>query len=97
MAGVHLNIEPIPAGDTNLISLTAQIKAALPSGKILSFAAYPPPTYWHEFPDVHWEENYFKAIAKHCDQIVVMMYDTGLRNSKLYRKLMADRTVESLA
>lgn len=96
LAGVHLNIEPVPAGDTNLISLTADIRAALPPGKILSFAAYPPPTYWHQFPDVHWEEDYFKAIAEHCDQIAVMMYDTGLANEKLYRKLMSDWTRESL-
>lgn len=95
-AGIHLNIEPVPAGDTNLISLTADIRAALPPGKILSFAVYPPPTYWHQFPDVHWEPEYFKAIAEHCDQIAVMKYDTGLKNEKLYRKLMSDWTLESI-
>lgn len=96
-AGIQLNIEPIPAGDTNLISLTAEIKAALPPDKILSFAAYPPPTYWHQFPDVHWSEDYFRAIPANCDQLAVMMYDTGLRNPRLYRKLMSDWTYEALS
>lgn len=95
-AGVHLNIEPVPSGDTNLISLTRQLKAALPKDKRLSFAAYPPPTYWHQFPDVHWEQEYFEKIASHCDQVAVMMYDTGLKNPKLYRKLMSDWAVESI-
>jgi hypothetical protein len=32
---------------------------------------------------VHWDEEYFKQVAGIDDQMVVMMYDTGLRYQKL--------------
>lgn len=65
-------------------------------GRILSIAAYPPPTWWHPFPDVHWDESYFRQVASRCDQLAVMMYDAGQRIPKTYQKLMADWTVEVL-
>jgi hypothetical protein len=68
----------------------------LPTGKLLSVAAYPPPTRWHPFEDVHWTEDYFRQVARRCDQLAVMMYDTALRKPKLYQHLMADWTGEVL-
>ena len=93
-AGVHVNIEPLPSGDKAFLLFLEQLRAVLPEGKILSIAAYPPPTRWHPFPDVHWEEPYFREVARRCDQIAVMMYDTSLREQKLYQRLMADWTEE---
>lgn len=97
LAGVHVNIEPMPNGDPDFLRLLDELKAALPSGKLLSVAAYPPPTRWHPFPDVHWGEAYFREVARRCDQVVPMLYDTGLRWEKPYRKLVADWTDEVLA
>jgi hypothetical protein len=96
-AGVHLNVEPLPSGDTNFLQLVKALRAALPPDKILSVAAYPPPTRWHPFEDVHWNEAYFHEVANHVNQLVVMMYDAGQRNPKTYLKLMADWTPEVLA
>lgn len=96
LAGVQVNIEPWPSGDADLLKLLQELKAALPKGKILSVAAYPPPTRWHPYPDLHWDEAYFREVARHCDQLAVMMYDTGLRYDKLYQRLMADWTQEVL-
>ncbi len=96
LAGVHLNIEPLPSGDRDFLLLLDELHAALPEGKILSVAAYPPPTRWHPFPDVHWDENYFQEVAKRCDQISVMMYDAGQKIPKTYRQLMKDWTREVL-
>ena len=96
-AGVHLNIEPLPSGTPEYLGLLDEIRGALPSGKRLSIAAYPPPTIWHRFPEVHWEEEYFRQVAERADQIVPMMYDTALRKPKLYQRLMADWTEEVLA
>jgi hypothetical protein len=95
-AGVHLNVEPIAVGDKDFLLLLDQIHSALPPGKLLSVAAYPPPTRWHPFPDVHWEESYFRAVARRCDHIAVMMYDAGQRIPKTYQQLMAKWTVEVL-
>ncbi len=96
-AGVHVNIEPLPSGDTNFLALLQELRSALPAGKLLSVAAYPPPTRWHPYPDVHWEEGYFREVAQHSDQLVIMMYDAGQRVPKAYQRLMDDWTQEVLA
>jgi hypothetical protein len=97
IAGVHVNIEPCPSGNTDLLVLLADLRKALPKGKILSIAAYPPPTYWHPFPEVHWEEAYFRKVAAHVDQMVVMMYDTALKDGKIYQYVMRSWTQDILA
>lgn len=96
-AGVQLNIEPLPSGDTNFLGFLEQLHAALPQGKLLSVAAYPPPTRWHPYNDVHWDEAYLRQVAIRCDQLAVMMYDAGQRTPKMYQRLMADWTEEVLA
>src|SRR5262249_6556029 len=63
-AGIQINIEPMPSGNPEFLTLLEEIRASLPKDKLLSVAAYPPPTRWHPFPDVHWEEPYFRAVAK---------------------------------
>lgn len=96
-AGVHLNVEPLPSGDADFLNLLDDVRAALPEGKLLSVAAYPPPTRWHPFEDVHWNEEYFREVAKRSNQLAVMMYDTAIRVPKSYQQLMADWTEEVLA
>ena len=61
--GIHLNIEPWPSGHPELLTLLDELRAALPPGKRLSVAAYPPPTRWHPAPEVHWERAYFQEVA----------------------------------
>lgn len=95
-AGVHINIEPCPTGDRDFITLLQEVRAVLEPDEWLSVAAYPPPTRWHRFPEVHWEESYFREVASHVDQVVVMMYDTSLTNAKLYRSLMTRWTGQIL-
>ena len=97
LSGVQVNIEPMPSGDRDFLKLLEELRAALPPGKILSVAAYPPPTRWHPFPEVHWDEKYFREVAKRCDQLAVMMYDGGQRYPKTYQQLMSDWTVEVLS
>jgi len=97
LAGVHVNIEPCPSGNTDFLVLLDELRQALPEGKVLSVAAFPPPTRWHPFAGVHWDENYYRAVSRHADQIVVMMYDTALPAAKLYRALMASWVRQVLA
>lgn len=93
-AGIHIDIEPCPSGNGNFLLLLDAVRSRLPDGKILSIAAYPPPTVWHSFPDVHWDEEYYRQVAVRVDQMVVMMYDTALKYDKLYINLMASWTRE---
>jgi hypothetical protein len=69
----------------------------MPAGRLLSVAAYPPPTRWHPFPEVHWDESYYKLVAARVDQLVPMMYDTAMKYDKFYQQLMASWTREVLA
>jgi hypothetical protein len=95
--GVHLNIEPMRSGDADYLKLLDELRAVLPAGKLLSIAAYPPPTRWQPSLDVHWEEPFFRAVAQRSDQLAVMMYDTSITRPKFYRKLMSDWTFEILS
>ena len=97
LAGVHVNIEPLPSGNAHFLSLLEELRAAMPEGKMLSVAAYPPPTWWHPFEEVHWEESYFRSVAARCDQMAVMMYDTAIQYPKFYEKLVGDWTEDVLA
>ncbi len=96
MAGVHINIEPCPSGTRDFIDLLKEVRAVLEQDEVLSIAAYPPPTRWHPYPEVHWEEAYFREVAGHVDQVAVMMYDTALTRPRFYEALMRDWTVEIL-
>ncbi len=96
LAGVHVNVEPCRSGAQDFLLLLEELHAALPRGKVLSVAAYPPPTRWHPHPDVHWDEAYYRDVSERCDQIAVMMYDTALRWRKPYQRLVAGWTREVL-
>lgn len=96
LAGVHVNIEPMPSGNRDYLALLDELRRAMPEGKLLSVAAYPPPTWLHPFPDVHWDEAYFREVARRADQLVPMMYDTAVRYPKVYRGLMAVWTSQVL-
>ena len=91
LAGVQINIEPLPSGDADLLRLLDELRPVV-ANKTLSVAAYPPPTRWHRFPDVHWRLAYINRVARHCDQLAVMMYDTAIPLEKFYVKLMTDWT-----
>ncbi|MDY7227875.1 glycoside hydrolase family 18 protein [Hyalangium rubrum] len=97
LAGVHVNIEPWPSGHPELLTLLEEIRAVLPPGKLLSVAAYPPPTRWHPYTEVHWDAAYYREVARRTDQLAVMMYDTALRVPKVYQWLMTEWTQEVLA
>jgi hypothetical protein len=96
-AGIHLNVEPCPSGSQGFLRLLEELRAALPSGKLLSVAAFPPPTLFHPSKKVHWDREYYQEVARRVDQLAVMMYDTSLPLSKVYQWLLAAWTEDILA
>jgi hypothetical protein len=97
LAGIHVNIEPMPTGDRDFLLLLDELRRTLPKDKRLSVAAYPPPTYWQKVPEVHWDEAYSRHVAARVDQAVIMLYDTSLHSPKLYEQLLKSWTRETLA
>jgi hypothetical protein len=86
LAGVQINIEPLPSSNRDFLILLEELKTVL-KDKTLSVAAYPPPTVWHRFPSVHWDLKYLAKVANHADQMAVMMYDTAIPYRKFYINL----------
>ena len=94
--GVHINIEPLPTGDPDFIQIISDIKK-LKGEKILSIAAYPPPSLLHPHASVHWDLKYYKEVCMLSDQIVPMMYDTALEYKKIYTNLVRQWAQEVIA
>ncbi|MBS1368747.1 MAG: glycoside hydrolase family 18 protein [Lentisphaeria bacterium] len=95
LAGIQLNIEPMPSGNSGFLELLDELRPVM-GGRSLEVAAYPPPSWFHPFPQVHWETGYLKEVAQRCDRMAVMMYDTALTKEKLYIRLMRVWTHELL-
>ena len=96
LSGIQINVEPLPSGNRDFLTLLDLVRDNLPRGSILSVAAYPPPTVWNPFPEIHWAQKYYGDVSRRCDQLAVMMYDTALISSKLYQNLMAGWTEDIL-
>lgn len=86
LAGVQINIEPLPGNNKDFLILLEELKQ-VSQDKILSIAAYPPPTFWHRFPSVHWDLPYLTEVGKRADQMAIMMYDTAIPYRKFYINL----------
>lgn len=93
LAGVHINIEPCASFEEGYLETLEAVRVALPKSRI-SVAAYPPPTFLHPFPSVHWNVDFYKEVSARCDDIAVMAYDTALRLEKAYAWLVRAWTNE---
>lgn len=96
LSGIHVNIEPMPPDNEHFLTLLRELSASLPEDNLLSVAAYPPPTVLHPYHEVHWDEEYFRAVSREADQVAVMLYDTALRNDGPYIRLLSRWIQESL-
>jgi len=90
--GVHLNVEPLADDDPAFLRFLGEVKAALPHGRLLSVAAYPPTTPLHPYKRVHWSVDYIRRVCDVADDLAVMSYDTALRWPRVYERLMASWT-----
>ena len=93
LAGVQVNIEPMPSGNGDFLKLLDELHPVM-GGRTLGVAAYPPPTMWQPVSEVHWELPYVRQVASRCDQLAVMMYDTAIPLEKFYVALMKQWTRE---
>jgi spore germination protein YaaH len=89
--GIQWDYEICSDHDPNFLRLLRQTREAMPPGKLLS-AATP---LWLPEPFTHWgwSDSYYVQVARQCDQVAVMGYDSGVYLPRVYVLLMA-RQVE---
>lgn len=88
-AGVQLNVEPMPSFTDGYLELLGAVKGAIGPDRVLSVAAYPPPTLHQPAEEVHWSLPFLEDVCLASDELAVMAYDTGLKYRPLYRALVA--------
>jgi len=86
-SGIQWDYEICPDGDPNLPLLLEETRAALPRSIPVSVAV-PAWLPW-PFGGYGWSPHYYQEIAKVCDQVAVMSYDTGAYFPRTYAWLVA--------
>ena len=88
--GVHVNIEPIDDGNVEILALLNALRTAIGPDKILSVSAIrPAPWSLPATRNFFWTADYYRRLASAVDQIVIMVYDTGLPTAALYQRYVA--------
>jgi hypothetical protein len=88
--GIHVNVEPVPNGDTDFLALLRALRSAVGDDHILSLSATrPTPVPLPIAPNFAWTHDYYGLVATVADQLVVMSYDTAAPTSALYRRYVA--------
>ncbi len=103
--GVHYDIEPIPNNDAHFLDLLDATRTSIGPGKILSLST----PNWvpvarvtdvlqslRDQPNVWWTTYYYQAVSRHVDQIVAMMYNTGMPTPPLYETIVQQETAHIL-
>jgi hypothetical protein len=89
-AGVHLDPEPVPDGDPELVRLLDEIRAELGPQRRLSLAA---PRVQRVLPETSlpwlrrnmWRPAYLREVARRLDQVALMSYDSSQPLPPLFR------------
>jgi hypothetical protein len=87
--GVQWDYEICSSGDRGFIDLLEETRAALPPGKIVSVCT----AIWMPHGFYGWSDGYFAEVARHCDQMTVMAYDTAAYFPRAYVELMHNEVV----
>lgn len=87
--GVQWDYEFAQDGGRNLLQLLAETRTALARDKLLSVATpmWYPGTLWG------WSDEYFKQVARHCDQIAVMCYDSYAYLPRTYAWIVSHQAI----
>ncbi len=103
--GVHYDIEPIPNNDNHFLDLLSETRSAIGPEKILSLST----PNWipiarvtdvlqnlRNQPNVWWTTYYYQTVSRYVDQIVAMMYNTGMPTAPLYEMIVHQETAHIL-
>lgn len=88
--GVQWDYEICPDGDEAFLRLLEESRRTLPKGAFLGAAVpgwYPPP-----LTEFGWDPAYFGAVAKRCDGVAVMAYDSAAYLPRVYVGWITEQT-----
>jgi hypothetical protein len=89
--GVQWDYEICPDGDQNLLRLLEETRKVLPSEAFLGAAVpggYPPP-----LSGFGWSPGYFGEVAKRCDGVAIMAYDSAAYLPRAYVGWITQQTI----
>ena len=97
--GVHLDPEPVPSGDTDVLTLLEQVRSAIGVTRTLSMATRRILPIFSDsrlplIGQTAWRASYYREIALRVDQIAVMTYDSAMPLSSLYRQWVRFQVIE---
>jgi hypothetical protein len=88
--GVHLNVEPVNDGNVEFLALLQAVRTGIGDDHLLSISTVrPAPLTLPVTRNFVWTADYYQRLAAAVDQIVIMVYDTGLPTPALYRRYVA--------
>ncbi len=94
--GVQWDYEICPDGDPSLLLLLEETRAALPTtdaGQTAWIGVAAPTWFPPPIGRFGWSEAYFGEVAKRCDSLAVMGYDTGMYFPRAYVWLVRQQAV----
>ncbi len=91
--GVQVDYEFAPCGAPGLLRLLEETRAALTQDKLLSVAT----PMWYPGILWGWSDQYFKEVARRCDQVAVMSYDSYLYLPRAYAWLVRQQAIHITA
>jgi hypothetical protein len=89
--GIQWDYEICLDGDPHFLDLLERTRSAMPAGAFLQVAA----PMWFPMKGIGWSTTYFGQVAKRCDQVAVMCYDSGFYFPRAYTWLV-ERQVRAL-
>lgn len=103
--GIHYDIEPVQNNDSHFLDLLDETRTAIGRNSILSIATpnwVPIARVTEVFNsitnrrDVWWTTYYYQTVSRHVDQVVAMMYNTGMPTAPLYEAIVQQETAHIL-
>ncbi len=103
--GIHYDIEPVTNLNPHFIDLLDETRAAIGPDKMISVSAPKWAPAARVIPFVQavsgrgsawWTSYYFLIVSSYVNQLVIMMYNTGLPTASLYETLVKQETTHIL-